>query len=186
MAPPRYAGLFVFPSTPNCGIIGNILSLGGKWMIEYVKEMRKIIGTKPLMICGASVIIFDPDGNVLMLQRSDNDCWCFPGGTIDLGERLEETARREALEETNLRLHDLELFGVFSGEELHYVYPNGDEIYGVDVVYTSSRYEGTVAINHESKAYQFFPIDQLPSSISPPVKPIVRELLARLGRRPSL
>jgi 8-oxo-dGTP pyrophosphatase MutT (NUDIX family) len=155
-------------------------------MIEYVKEMRKIIGTKPLLICGASVIIFDPSGKVLMLQRSDNDCWCFPGGTIDLGERLEDTARREAWEETNLRLHELELFGVFSGEELHDVYPHGDEIYGVDVVYTSSHYEGTVAINDESKAYQFFEIDQLPSNISPPVKPIARELIKRLGTRQTL
>jgi 8-oxo-dGTP pyrophosphatase MutT (NUDIX family) len=85
------------------------------------------------------------------------------------------------LEETGLRLNDLTLFGVFSGEELHYVYPHGDEVYVVDVVYTSSSYEGEIQINEESKAYRFFDIHHLPTKISPPVKPIVAELINRLG-----
>lgn len=144
-------------------------------MLNYVRDMRRIINHNPLLICGASVIIFNNAGEVLMQHRSDNDCWCFPGGSIELGENLEETARREVLEETGLELGDLKLFGVFSGKELHYIYPNGDEVYIVDTVFTSSSYSGDLKINEESRELKFFEIKNIPKNISPPVKPIVKE-----------
>ncbi|WP_301171056.1 NUDIX hydrolase [Brevibacillus nitrificans] len=150
-------------------------------MIDYVKEMRKVVGTSPLLLCGASVIIFNKDKKVLMLHRSDNDCWCFPGGTIDLGESLEQTARREVLEETNLTIIDLQLFSVFSGKELHYIYPHGDEVYAVDTVYISTTYEGEIVINNESKDFGFFDINDLPSNINPPTIPVTRELKRQFG-----
>ncbi|MET3289917.1 UNVERIFIED_CONTAM: 8-oxo-dGTP pyrophosphatase MutT (NUDIX family) [Brevibacillus sp. OAP136] len=150
--------------------------------MEYVKEMRKLIGTKPLLICGAGVLFFDDAGRVLMLQRSDNLCWCFPGGTMDLGEQLEQTARREALEETGLTVQEMTLFGVFSGKGMHYVYPHGDEVYVVDAIFTCNRYEGTVQLNDESINYAFFEIDRLPDEISPPVRPIVQEVVKRFGK----
>lgn len=52
-----------------------------------------------------------------MLKRSDNNCWCFPGGAIELGEKVEDAAKREVAEETGLQVKALELFGVFSGQE---------------------------------------------------------------------
>jgi 8-oxo-dGTP pyrophosphatase MutT (NUDIX family) len=159
-------------------------TLKEKDMADYVKEMRKIIGPKPLLICGASVILFDQKQRVLMLLRSDNDCWCFPGGSTDLGEELEQSAKREVYEETGLNVLHLELFHVFSGEELHYIYPHGDEVYIIDVVYTSSQYEGEIRLNDESKTYQFFEVHQIPDNISPPVIPIVRELKRRMAIEP--
>ncbi|ULO05368.1 NUDIX hydrolase [Paenibacillus sp. 19GGS1-52] len=145
-------------------------------MIQYVKEMRQMIGTKPLLLCGASVIITNKLGQVLMLLRSDNDCWCLPGGAMDLGELLEETARREVYEETGLQVKELELFGVFSGKELHYVYPHGDEVYIVDTVYRTSIYVGEITINSESRLYQWFEIANLPENITPPSIPIFIKL----------
>lgn len=146
-------------------------------LIPYVAEMRKMIGTKPLLLCGASVIICDDQDRVLMLHRSDNDCWCFPGGALDLGENTEETAKREVLEETGLEVSNLELFGVFSGEELHYTYPQGDEVYIVDIVYKTNTYSGEIQINEENQYFKFFEIGSLPSSISPPVIPVIKKLV---------
>jgi 8-oxo-dGTP pyrophosphatase MutT (NUDIX family) len=147
-----------------------------KSMIQYVKEIRKMIGTKPLLLCGASVIITDKVGKVLLLLRSDNNCWCLPGGAMDLGEHLEETALREVYEETGLQVKDLELFGVFSGEELHYVYPHRDEVYIVDTVYKTSMYTGEIAINNESRLYHWFEISNLPENITPPCIPVINKL----------
>jgi mutator protein MutT len=147
-------------------------------MKEYVKEMRKWIGQRPLMLCGTSVIIFNNEGQVLMLHRSDNDCWCFPGGAIELGEKVEEAAVREVFEETGLEVQGLKLFGVFSGEELYYQYPHGDEVYNIDVVYIADKYHGEIRISNEGKDIRFFSIDSLPDPISPPVKPVVEELKA--------
>jgi 8-oxo-dGTP pyrophosphatase MutT (NUDIX family) len=153
-----------------------LTAMGYRQMTDYIKEMRKLIGHKPLLVCGASTIVINPEGKVLMLHRSDNDCWCFPGGALELGENLEETAMREVLEETGLTLNDVELFGVFSGEDLHYTYPNGDEVYIVDVVFKSASYIGELQVNEESRKAAYFDIDKLPEKISPPVKPVAEKL----------
>jgi 8-oxo-dGTP pyrophosphatase MutT (NUDIX family) len=150
-------------------------------MLEYIKEMRSHIGHRPLLLCGASVILFDSEGRVLMEQRSDNGSWCFPGGAVEPGERVEEAVQREVLEETGLTVDGLELFGVFSGEELHYIYPNKDEVYIIDIVYSAAYMDGVLRLNDESKAAAFFRISELPPDISPPVIPIVRELKKRFA-----
>ncbi|MCI3923135.1 NUDIX domain-containing protein [Paenibacillus sp. TRM 82003] len=144
---------------------------------EYVKEMRKLIGSRPLLMCGASVILLNAEGQVLLFHRTDNDSWSFPGGAIEPGEKVEEAARREAFEETGLRVGEMNLFGVFSGEELYYRYPNGDEVYNVDVVFISQDYEGDIRLSDEGKGVRFFSIDELPDKISPPVIPVVEQLV---------
>jgi len=107
-------------------------------MTGYMKEMRMLVGKRPIFQCGASLIIFNGNNQVLMLRRTDNNCWCFPGGSLELGEKAEEAAVREAREETGLSVNidDLRLFNVFSGKDLYYKYPNGDEVYNIDIVYT--------------------------------------------------
>ncbi|GGF92708.1 NUDIX hydrolase [Paenibacillus aceti] len=148
-------------------------------MKEYMKEMRKLVGTRPIIMCGSSVIINNPAREVLMIHRTDNDTWCFPGGAVELGEKVEDTAAREVFEETGLILDSLNLFGVFSGEDLHYKYPNGDEVYIVDIVYQSDSYKGEVKLNDEGKDIRFFKINELPERISPPVRPVVEALRNR-------
>jgi mutator protein MutT len=146
---------------------------------DYIKDLRKLIGNRPILMCGASVILYNDAGQVLMLHRTDNDCWSFPGGAVELGEKVEEAAIRESLEETGLTVENLELFGVFSGERLHYTYPNGDEVYVVDIVFKSNSYQGELRLNREGKEAKFFPIDALPENISPPVIPVIEQLKNR-------
>lgn len=132
------------------------------------------------MLCGASVIVFDNDRRVLMLKRSDNGCWCFPGGAIELGEKVEEAAAREVLEETGIKVGPMKLFGVFSGLEMHHIYPNGDEVYIVDVVFSCHSFAGSPnGDNSETLEVKFFDLTSLPSCINPPARPIVEELLRR-------
>ncbi|OUN00557.1 MAG: hypothetical protein BAA02_10060 [Paenibacillaceae bacterium ZCTH02-B3] len=78
-------------------------------MPEYMKTMRRYIGTRPLLLCGASVMIFDDRYRVLMLKRADNRGRCFPGGLMEPGESAEETAGREVLGETGLAVKIPEL-----------------------------------------------------------------------------
>jgi 8-oxo-dGTP pyrophosphatase MutT (NUDIX family) len=147
-------------------------------MTDYIKEMRKYIGHRPLLLCGASVILINKDGRVLLQHRKDNDCWGFPGGAVELGERVEDAAAREVFEETGLKIIDMDLFGVYSGEDLYYKYPNGDEVYNIDVVYISRNYSGVLSVdNVEVKDASFFSIDEIPHKISPPVKPIINDFI---------
>ena len=104
-------------------------------MSSYIMDLRKIVGHRPLLQVGASVIVEDKEGRILLQLRSDNHCWGYAGGSVELDEDVEEAAKRELFEETGLVAKELTLFGVFSGKDTHYVYPNGDEVSNVDIVY---------------------------------------------------
>ena len=104
--------------------------------------MRELVGSRPIMQCGASVILVNERGELLLQQRADNGMWGYHGGSVELFENVEEAARRELTEETGLTAGQMTLFGVFSGPELAYVYPNGDAVSNVDVVYLCRDYTG--------------------------------------------
>lgn len=68
-------------------------------------------------------------------SSTDNHQWGYAGGSIELGETVEEAAKRELFEEMGLVADEMELFYINSGEETHYIYPNGDEVYNVEIIY---------------------------------------------------
>ena len=145
-------------------------------MKEYLKNLRKLVGHMPILVCGASVIVVNDKDEILLQLRKDNNCWGYPGGSVDINEVVEEAAKRELLEETGIVANSLELFGVFSGEELYYVYPHGDEISNVDIVYICKDYNGEAKADLvESIDARFFAIDRLPDNISPPCVPALKK-----------
>ena len=63
------------------------------------------------------------------------------------------------------------MFGVFSGVDCHYIYPNGDEVSNVDIVYVCKKYTGTLLCQAgEVDDLRFFCVDELPENISPPIR----------------
>lgn len=138
-------------------------------MSDYILDLRKIVGHRPLLQVGASVIVEDSAGRILLQLRSDNHCWGYCGGSVELDEKVEDAARRELLEETGLLARKLELLGIFSGSDMHYTYPNGDEVSNIDIVYVCKSYSGNLHCQpSEVEALRFFPVDQIPPNISPP------------------
>jgi 8-oxo-dGTP pyrophosphatase MutT (NUDIX family) len=47
-------------------------------------------------------VLFGPGGRVLLLHDSEDDCWEFPGGRLDVDERPVDGLRRELDEETGM------------------------------------------------------------------------------------
>ena len=132
-------------------------------MSGYIMDLRKIVGHRPLLQVGASVILEDAQGRILMQKRADNHLWDYHGGSVELDEVVEDAAKRELLEETGLTARKLELFGIYSGPETHYIYPNGDEVSNVDVVFLCRDYEGTPRPQPEEvEELRFFAADELP------------------------
>ena len=88
------------------------------------------------------------------------------------------TAARELLEETGLTAESLELFGVFSGTEQHYTYPNGDEVSTIDIVYICRKYSGEMKMQPEEvMELKFFDIDRIPEDICPPVREPIKKYI---------
>lgn len=93
--------------------------------MDYIGELRKLIGTRPIIMVGANVILINAQGDILLHHRRDRDWWGLPGGAMELGESLEENAKREVYEEVGLTCGQLELFNIYSGADLYHQYPDG-------------------------------------------------------------
>ena len=146
----------------------------------YIHELRKFVGNRPVIMVGATLLVLNQENHLLMIKRTDNNRWGVPGGAMELGESLEETVKREVREEIGVDVKDLELFGVYSGQELYYKYPNGAEVYNVSVVYIIRNFNEEVIVNpDEHSEYKYFDVRNLPDEISPPIKSILRDLQAR-------
>ena len=147
-------------------------------MTEYISSLRKLVGHAPILQCGASVILINSKGELLLQKRRDNGCWGLHGGSVELNEVVEDAAKRELFEETGLTAHRLELFGVFSGVELHYIYPNGDEVSNVDITYLCREYSGELSPSKmEVNVLRFFAPNEVPNNISPPQQKALKEYL---------
>jgi 8-oxo-dGTP pyrophosphatase MutT (NUDIX family) len=142
--------------------------------MEYMLELRKLVGHRPLLMVGTATLIVDADNRLLMMKRSDNGFWGPPGGAVEPGEIIEMSARREAFEETGLELGEMKLLNVFSGPEIFYRYPNGDEIYGVSVAYLTRDWHGEVYLSEEHTEWGWFAPADIPDNVNPPNFPVVK------------
>ncbi|HOS43148.1 MAG TPA: NUDIX hydrolase, partial [Armatimonadota bacterium] len=126
-------------------------------------NLRRCVGHQPIVAIGATIIVTNEDGAVLLQRRSDFGTWGLPGGALEPGETLEETARRELSEETGLTADGLTLLGVFSGPEFFIEYPNGDQLHSVIVLYQAVQARGELRMGDgESLELAYFPLDALP------------------------
>lgn len=133
-------------------------------MENYILNLRKKVGTIPLIIVGSTIIVMNKNGEILLQKRSDSRDWGLPGGAMEPGESFEETAKRELFEETNLKCNDLQFLQTFSGREFYYKYPNGDESYSVIALFKTTKFEGDLKINDwEGLDLKFFSINRFPN-----------------------
>lgn len=134
----------------------------------YILELRKELGSRPLIMAGAGVIIINEKDEILLGRRTDNGWWDYPAGSMELGESFEECARREVLEETGLKCGKLEFLMDLSGSDSFYEYPNGDQVYLAGILYICRDYTGELKVQEEEVFEQdFFQIDHLPEGTVP-------------------
>ena len=134
----------------------------------YIMELRKTLGSRPLIMAGAGVILVNDKNEIMLQKRSDNGFWDYPAGSMGLGESFEECARREVLEETGLTCGKLEFFMDLSGKDSFYEYPNGDQTYAAAIIYVCREFSGKLKENDDEVMTQrFFPLDELPAKNDP-------------------
>lgn len=147
--------------------------------LEYYKEVRNYVGHKPLILPGSVVIIVNDKGEILLQERKDH-CWGLPGGLMNLGESLIDTAKREVYEETGLRVDNLVLLDVLSGPQYYFKNPNGDEVYSVTVVYASADYTGELKSDmDEGNSLKFCRIHDLPEPMEQEYKDYINTYIRK-------
>lgn len=104
-------------------------------------------------------------GNEVLLVRRGNDPfkgqWALPGGFVEVGERVEDAARREVVEETGIRGDIVDLLGVYSDPARD---PRG---HTVTVAYVM-KVGGIVPMDDldDADEAKWFDLDKLPESLA--------------------
>lgn len=134
---------------------------------NYIAEMRKDVGHAPLMVTSCGVIIENDKGEILLQKRRDNGCWALLGGSMEIGEKFVEVAKREVFEEAGIEIGEFVLFGIYSGEDRIITYPNGDICCGTGIIFKTTVYSGEIQNNtEEALEHRFFGKADIPDNIN--------------------
>ena len=106
---------------------------------DFVLELRRHLGTRPLSFVGVTAVILRGD-EVLLGRRSDNGALTPITGIVDPGEEPADAACREALEEAGVRIRADRLAWVHQIPRI--TYDNGDQVDYLDLTFRCTWLEG--------------------------------------------
>lgn len=114
----------------------------------------------PLLAADTIIELRDRPGWPILLieRRNPPHGWAIPGGFVDVGERLEQAALREALEETGLTVTLRALLGLYSDPARD---PRGHTVTAVYVGESS----GVPQAQDDARALGLFTLENLPSPL---------------------
>ncbi len=98
-------------------------------------------------------IILQTDEGIALIRRKNDPFkgkWAIPGGFVEYGETVENAARREAKEETGLKVELEELVGVYSDPGRD---PRG---HMVSICYSASRKGGELRPDTDAEEVKIF------------------------------
>jgi ADP-ribose pyrophosphatase YjhB (NUDIX family) len=146
---------------------------------SYLGQLRKLIGKRKMIAVGVRAIVQDTEGRVLLIQRSDNQKWVMPAGSIELDESVLDTCKREVFEETGLTVESVTLIAVYSDPRYSFVTAYGDPYQMLAFVFLIDSWSGELKVQtDETLDARFFPLDDLPADMVP----LYRETLEDLKR----
>ena len=131
---------------------------------EYVRRLRAAVGHDRLILVGASAIIRDDLGRVLLVQCPDTGQWALPSGLMEMNESIAATVIREVKEETGLEVRPVRLVGLYTDPNLqNMTYPQGDQVQVVNATFECRVVGGALqADGIEIIDASFFGEDKLP------------------------
>ncbi len=118
------------------------------------------------------IIIEYKNGIILIKRKNPPIGWALPGGFVDYGESLEDSAIREAKEETGLNVSLIRQFHTYSD-------PNRDpRFHTISTVYIAKG-EGKLSAGDDAKEAVVFTKNNLPDNIVFDHKKILEDYFTR-------
>ena len=124
---------------------------------EFIKErFRDEIGHITPKV-GTDAAIFNENGEILLMDRSNGSGWCLPCGFVEPNESPVEGIVREVREETGLEIKVNQLVGVFTrkpslAQGVHTT---------VSIVHLCEVLSGKLKTSHEGHALKYWAIDDM-------------------------
>jgi len=135
-------------------------------MNDYIKNIRKLVGSRCIHLPGVRAIILNEAGEVLLQRRKDMPLWGLPAGSVELGETALEAVKREVAEETSLQVVQVQPMALYSGPNQRFTYLNGDEIQCFSVAFIVRQWKGEPrADGVEGSQVRFFSLSGLPEDV---------------------
>lgn len=134
---------------------------------------------------GVGAMVFNEKGEVFLSQRgekakNERGAWEFPGGSVEFGEKLIDTVKREFMEEYGIEIEIQQLLSVddhiLPGEGQHWVSPT----------YITKLVSGIATIKEPEKcsAIAWLKLDNLPEPLSLISQYNLRDYIAKFGTNP--
>ncbi|MFF0531248.1 NUDIX domain-containing protein [Nocardia amikacinitolerans] len=113
------------------------------------------------LVPGGSALIVDQRGAILLQRRSDSGNWSLPGGTMEIGETLEQCVIRETREETGLDIEITGLLGIYTDPEHVIAYSDGEVRQEFNITYYGRVIGGQLQVSDESTDVRYLSLDAL-------------------------
>lgn len=152
-----------------------------RWQRVRTRAHLFIVGVRRRMVLGTRAALLDGD-RVLLLRHTYMPGWHFPGGGVEPGETAEAAARREAEEETGLRVEgSMRLLGLYL--QVHEA-TNRDHV----AVYVGRSFREVKPFrpNGEIAEIGWFPLDRLPEEVNPGTARRIAEIASGTDDLPGL
>ena len=78
------------------------------------------------IVVAVTAAVRNAQGELLLIERTDNGLWALPGGGQDIGESVVQAARREVWEETGIEVEITGLSGIYSDPRHVIAYDDGE------------------------------------------------------------
>jgi ADP-ribose pyrophosphatase YjhB (NUDIX family) len=114
------------------------------------------------MVPSVNVVIENDEGDILLIERSDNGNWALPGGGIDLGESMSQAGVRETKEETGVDCEVIDVIGIYTDPKHVILYTsNGEARQEFSILLRARATGGDLATSSESSQVHWVPRSKL-------------------------
>lgn len=108
------------------------------------------------LVPSPNVVVVNDAGQILLIKRTDNGNWSLPGGAMELGESIADSAAREVQEETGIDCEITGLVGIYTNPNHVIEYTSDGEVrQEFSVVFTARPRGGEATPSDESSQVEW-------------------------------